>query len=241
MARFNIVKVSLLFLASAVCGYGQKGEAKLIHSDDFSGDLSQWTVEQMKGGSTVIKDGELVINDAKGCTVWFKQKLSGRIIIEYDAVMVDAGGKFDRVSDLNCFWMATDVKNTDDIFITSKGRGGSFKNYDALKLYYVGYGANKNTTTRFRRYLGNGERPLKPEHDLTDKKFLHMANKVIKIKLIADGENIQYWRDGELVFDVFDKEPYREGWFGFRTVKNHLKLDNFKVYQLPAKLTEVQK
>ena len=232
MTKFNVTKSALLFLMSTLYVCGQKNLNKLIYQDDFSGDLSQWNVEQMKGGTSKVKDGELVINDAKGCTVWFKHKLSGRIAIEYDAVMVDKGGKFDRVSDLNCFWMATDMKHLDNIFVNSKERGGSFKNYHALKLYYVGYGANKNTTTRFRRYIGNGDRPVLPEHDLTDKKFLNVANKVIKIKLVADGEKIQYWRDDELVFDVLDKEPYTEGWFGFRTVKNHLKIDNFKVYQL---------
>ena len=229
----KVFRQSLLILSIFThSSYGQK----LIHQDDFSNDLSQWVVEQMDGGITKIQNGELVVNDAKGCTIWFKQKLKGRIVIEYDAVMVDQGGKYDRVSDLNCFWMATDL-NQADLFANgaSEKRGGSFKNYHALRLYYVGYGANKNTTTRFRRYLGGGERPVLPEHDLTDKKFLHVANKVIKIKLVADGEKIQYWRNGELVFDVIDKVPYTEGWFGFRTVKNHLKIDNFKVYQLSAK------
>jgi len=229
MIRFNIKTASTVLFASTLCVDGQntlsqKLEDKLIHEDEFSNDLSQWTVEQMEGGTTKVKGGKLVINDAKGCTVWFNQKLSGKVAIEFDAVMVDNGGEFDRVSDLNCFWMATDTKNPDDIFVTLKERGGSFKNYHALKLYYVGY-----------RYLGNGDRPVLPEHDLTDKKFLHTPNKVIKIRVVANGENIQYWRNGELVFDVLDKEPYTEGWFGFRTVKNHLQIDNFKVFRLNEK------
>lgn len=207
------------------------GEKQLIFHDDFSSDLSQWVVEQAPGGTVDPLDGKLDINDAKGCTVWFKEKLSGAIMIEYEATMISEGGEFDRVSDLNCFWMAIDPKHPDDLF-ANKDRGGLFDNYHPLRLYYVGYGANKNTTTRFRRYPGGGERPCLPEHDLRDKKFMHTPNKTITIQIISNGKTIRYLRDGEVVFDFEDKEPFTEGWFGFRTVRNHLQIDNFKVYQL---------
>ena len=176
--------------------------------------------------------GRLEINDARGCTTWFKEKLSGPIAIEYEATLIKDGGKNDRVSDLNCFWMAIDPKHPDDLFKKSRERGGKFPNYHSLRLYYVGYGANNNKTTRFRRYPGDGTRPCLPEHDLRDQQFLHTPNQTIKIRIVANGETIQYWRDGELVFDVKDPEPFTEGWFGFRTVRNHLVLDNFKVIRL---------
>jgi len=111
-------------------------------------------------------------------------------------------------------------------------RGGSFKNYHSLRLYYVGYGANNNTTTRFRRYPGDGSRPCLPEHDLTEKKFLHKANQTIKISIITDGNKIQYLRNGEIIFDFEDPNPFKEGWFGFRTVRNHMQIDNFKIHRL---------
>ncbi|MEM9478481.1 MAG: DUF6250 domain-containing protein [Verrucomicrobiota bacterium] len=207
------------------------GTRKLVHWDDFDADLSQWVVEQAPAGTTRVEDGKLVINDAKGCTVWFREKLDGAIMIEYEATMIEDGGKNDRVSDLNCFWMAVDPENPEDIF-ANKERGGVFKNYHPLRLYYVGYGANNNTTTRFRRYPGGGERPVLPEHDLRDKKFLHTPNKKITIQIICDGETIRYLRDGEIVFDFRDKAPFTEGWFGFRTVRNHMAIDNFRVYRL---------
>lgn len=231
LPRLNLTRIMLLFIVSASFVFAKESAQELLYKDDFSGDLSQWVVEQVEGGTTKLQDGHLDINDAKGCTVWFKEKLSGSIMIEYDAVMVKRGGEFDRVSDLNCFWMAIDPKNPKDLF-ADKGRGGLFPNYHPLRLYYVGYGANKNTTTRFRRYPGGGERPVLPEHDLRDKKYTHTPNKVLKIRIIADGERIQYWRDGEKVIDFVDDDPLREGWFGFRTVRNHMKIDNFKVYRL---------
>ena len=230
--KITIIGSALTLSSCAEDVASDSSKNKLLHKDDFEKDLSQWVVEQMPGGTTDVKKGKLEINDAKGCTVWFKQKLSGAIMIEFDATLIKKGGKHDRVSDLNCFWMATDPKNPKDLFADKK-RGGSFKNYHPLKLYYVGYGANKNTTTRFRRYPGGGERPVLPEHDKKEKKWLHTPNKTLKIQIITDGIKIQYLRDVEIVFDFVDKNPHKEGWFGFRTVNNHMQIDNFKVYRLP--------
>lgn len=204
----------------------------LLYRDDFSKDLSQWVVEQAPGGSTRLMDGKLDIDDAGGCTVWFREKLAGPIVIEYEATMIQQGGAHDRVSDLNCFWMATDPEHPDNLFFDSKRRGGNFKNYDSLRLYYVGYGANDNSTTRFRRYPGDGTRPLLAAQDLREEKFMNAPNRTVKISVIADGGKIQFLRDGEMIFDFADKAPFREGWFGFRTVRNHVKIGNFRVYRL---------
>jgi len=218
---------------STVSNANEEGAA-LIYQDDFENDLSQWVVEQMPGGTTEIKNGKLEINDAKGCAVWFKKKLESPVMIEYEATMVKESGPYDRVSDLNCFWMAIDPQRPDDLFAYSKVREGNFRNYHPLRLYYVGYGANDNTTTRFRRYPGDGSRPCLPEHDLKNQERMNKPNETMTIRLIADGKRIQYIRNGDIVFHVVDEEPYREGWFGFRTVRNHMILDNFKVYRLHA-------
>lgn len=79
---------------------------------------------------------------------------------------------------------------------------------------------------------GGAERRLLPEHDLSDPEFMLQGNRTMKIQLIADGKKIQYWRDDEIIYDFVDEDPYLEGWFGFRTVRSHLRLDNFKVYRL---------
>lgn len=65
------------------------------------------------------------------------------------------GGKNDRISDLNQFWMANDPNNY-NLFT----RNGVFEAYDSLQLYYVGMGGNSNTTTQLRKYRGNGQRVL---------------------------------------------------------------------------------
>jgi hypothetical protein len=207
-------------------------DGELLYRDDFNRDLSSWVVEQGRGGTTKLVDGMLDIDDATGCTVWFREKLTGSIRIEFEAILLQQGGPNDRVSDLNCFWMAIDPAHPDDLFINSKARAGSFKNYDALRLYYVGYGANDNKTTRFRRYPGDGTKPLLPEHDLSAPQFMNVANRMVKIQLIADRGKIQFIRDGEVVLGFTENAPFTTGWFGFRTVRNHMRLDNFRVYRL---------
>ncbi|MBK1855466.1 hypothetical protein JO972_10885 [Verrucomicrobiaceae bacterium 5K15] len=213
--------------------------SKPLHHDDFSGDLSNWLVQQQAGGSVRINTkGQMEIIDRSGCTIWFKHKLSTPLVIEYDATVLlkkdPDGKKADRLSDLNCFWLATDP-NAPDGSALNKQRSGKFSDYDDLKLYYVGYGGNRNTSTRFRRYPGDGSRPLLPEHDLKDARYLNKRGKTLRIKIIADGKTTSYSRDGEVIFKLEDSDPLTSGHFGFRTVNSHLLIDNFTVSRLPRK------
>lgn len=189
-------------------------------------DLAAWIVEQQPGGSVTLQDGALVIDDAAGCTVWWKEQLRAPVEIRYEATMSSQR----RVSDLNCFWMASDPARPADLFAPGHRRTGKFDTYDTLRTYYVGYGGNANTTTRFRRYDGSGARPLRPEHDLGDAAHLLRADHAYQIRLVVTAEGrVRYYRDGELVFDYLDPEPLREGWFGFRTVQSRMVIRNFQI------------
>jgi hypothetical protein len=77
----------------------------------FRGGLQNWNVEQVPGGSVrVQEDGALVIEDAVGCTVWWRDELRAPVEISYDVTVVSRGGPHDRVSDVDCFWMASDPR-----------------------------------------------------------------------------------------------------------------------------------
>ena len=205
----------------------------VIAQDDFSAGTGQWRTELEKGGSVTARDGVLNIDVPGGCTAWFKPELSGPVLIQYEATVVSAGGANDRVSDLNCFWMAQDARSPGDLFATK--RGGSFSEYDRLRCYYVGLGGNANTTTRFRRYVGEtGNRPLRMEDDLSAPEYLLTPNATQTIQLVAAGNFIAYYRDGQRIFSFVDNQPYTKGWFGFRTVSSHLKIRNFRVCRLKA-------
>jgi hypothetical protein len=199
-----------------------------LFSDGFSRGLAHWVVEQQPGGTVTAADGRLVITDQGGCTVWFRERLNAPVTISYTAKVLSTG----RVSDLNCFWMATDPAQPDgQLFVPGKLRDGKFSTYDSLRTYYVGYGGNNNTTTRFRRYDGSGARPLLPQHDLTAAKFLLKPDHVYHITLVTGANGrVQFIRDGEVIFDWVDPQPLRSGWFGFRTVDSRIEIRDFQVH-----------
>jgi len=205
--------------------------AKTLYSENFKHGLGHWRAEPEKPGQVVANNGLLQLDVPAGATVWFRPELQEPVMIEYEATPVSRGGPNDRVSDLNCFWMASDARSPRDLFATT--RSGVFGDYNQLRAYYVGQGGNGNSTTRFRRYIGDRElRPLLPEHDLSDAGVLLNPNVVHKVQLVADGGRIQYWSNGKLLFDVRDAAPYTRGHFGFRTTYNHLEIRNFRVYRL---------
>ncbi|MDP9799037.1 hypothetical protein J2S43_007549 [Catenuloplanes nepalensis] len=118
-----------------------------------AGSSRAWT------GNYVLNSDVLDVDVPGGATIWLRQGLAGPYEIEFTAVPISAGGPNDLVTDLNTFWNARDARSPNDIFATS--RGGAFAEYDHLRTYYAGQGANLNTTTRFRRYVGEpGNRPL---------------------------------------------------------------------------------
>lgn len=197
---------------------------RLLAHDDFRHGLDRWAVELQDGGTVTAERGVLDIDVPSGATVWFRQRLDGPYVLAYTATPVSAGGANDRVSDLNNFWNAVDVRSPDDIFATV--RGGALAEYDYLKTYYAGYGANYNTTTRLRRYVGEpGVRPL--ICDYTEP--LLVANEPNHVRIVSDGSRVQWWNNGRFVFDYVDPEPYTSGHFAFRTVWSHFRITGFAV------------
>ncbi len=217
----------MLFYSSAHCqSQWQRGE--LLYQEDFSdATLNNWVIEVQKPSASKIiaKDGKMHIDVPEGVLVWFKHKLEGDILIQYDMEVIKKGGPNDRVSDLNQFWMASDPKNP-NLFT----RNGNFPDYHGLLLYYVGMGGANNTTTRFRKYPGDGTRPLLLEH--LDKDHLIKANTIHSVQIVCYKGTTQFIVNGEVFFNYKDPKPITAGHFGFRTVQNHETADNFKVYRL---------
>jgi len=185
-----------------------------------------WVVEAEQP-ARVAFGAVLDIDTPAGLSLWRRAPIAGPVVIAFEAMAVSEGGPNDQVSDLNAFWMATDP-GARDVF--ARHRSGAFADYDDLATYYVGIGGNRNSTTRFRRYVGRaGDRPLLPEHDLRDAANLLVANRWTQIRLIADGGTVAVERDGRRVFTLADPEPYRRGWFALRTTKSHLRIRNLRI------------
>ncbi|MBN1362406.1 MAG: hypothetical protein JW993_17555 [Sedimentisphaerales bacterium] len=225
----SIAAVAVVGCAGTSCrscrGSLPYAQVEELYSDNFSHGLSNWVAE---GGQPQLTGGEMELDTPVGSTVWFKPELSGNVLIEYDVIVLRMGGANDRVSDLNCFWMATDPAHPEDLFAGPR-REGVFARYHGLNLYYVGYGGNTNKTTRFRRYHA-GERKLLGEY--TDPAHLIIPNHTYHIQLVVCDGVVEYYRDGERLFRYEDTEPYQRGHFGLRTVENHLSMDDFRVVRI---------
>lgn len=220
--------VLLAPLAVVACATGRKSNL-VLYRDRFEDGLSNWLVELERPGRVAVAGGMLEIDVPAGATIWFREEISGPVVIRYDTQMIGAGGVNDRVSDLNAFWMARDPRAASGSILDRK-RSGAFADYDELMTYYVGQGGNANTTTRFRRYIGRrDDRPLLPENDLRDAADLLVPNRWQQVKLVADGERIEYWRDDRRLFSYRDSMPYARGHFGLRTTASHLRIRDFRI------------
>jgi hypothetical protein len=225
---FSLTFASAL-LALTGCATAPPGD--VLHQDDFRNGHSLWHIEAEKPGRISAADGVLDIDVPAGVTLWFKPRLEGPVVIEFDATAVAEGGPNDHVSDLNVFWMANNPDGTEPVF--TRPRSGAFAEYNDLLTYYVGLGGNRNTTTRFRRYIGDPvTRPLLPEHDLTAADARLIPNRGQTITLIANGRTIEYRRDGRRLILLDDPAPYANGWFALRTTYSHLRIRELRVYRL---------
>ncbi|GAA3990506.1 DUF6250 domain-containing protein [Mucilaginibacter dorajii] len=201
----------------------------LIFEDDFSKplDTTLWRVEleNSPGSSVNTQNDKLVLNTGAGVTVWLKNKLTGDLLISYDRKIIVGNGVFDRLSDLNQFFMASEP-HADSL----AQRNGQLDEYNSLKLYYVGMGGNSNTTTRFRKYDGLGNRNLLAEYN--DQEHLLTADKIYHIEIKVHNGELSYTINGKLFFSFKDKEPLTEGYFGFRSTKSHQEISNLKIYTI---------
>ncbi len=194
-----------------------------------------WTVESESKDYRVTFLGDTCeLLAPKGLTLWRKQAMTTDMVVEYDAQVVDEGQPGDRVSDLNIFWLASDPRHK-DIWSRQEWRQGIFVRCYTLQMYYLGYGGNYNSTTRFRRYDGD-ERGVdsvayRPAilKEYTDGNHLLKANHWYHVKIESTGGRTRFYMDGQLLVDYLDPTPLRRGWFGFRTTLSRTRITNFQI------------
>ena len=205
-----------------------------------SAQQTKWIMEAESSDTRVTWNaGEADIISPQGATLWYSERMEGNVVIEYEArVVVDdvVSEDWNRLSDLNCFWMASDPLAS-TVFKNLKKRGGKFLNSYTLQLYYMGFGGNHNTTTRFRRYEGD-VRGVSDEHhrppvvkEYTDADHLLKPNHWYRIRLEAVDGRVRYYIDDEQLVDWLDPQPLTSGWFGFRTTLSHTQFRNFRYTQ----------
>lgn len=238
----HIFPLLFLFITLGMNMNAQDNQVSGLNARQFH---KYWKVESESPDYKVTFIGDTAeIVSPKGLTLWRKEKMNGRVTIEYDAcVVVEKEG--DRLSDLNCFWMASDPVYPDNIWKREKWRNGIFLNCYSLQLYYMGYGGNYNSTTRFRRYDGNEAGITDPKarpaiwKEYTDADHLLKANHWYHIKITNEDNRISYYIDGKRLVDFRDAEPLTEGWFGFRTTLSRTRITNFRYECSPQQTSAV--
>ena len=221
---FQLVLTLLLTVSTARAQSG-------LTQKDFK---KYWRVESESPDCRVTFRGDTCeLLSPKGLTLWRKERLTRNTVVEYDAQVVDEGREGDRVSDLNCFWLASDPQRK-DLWARADWRSGIFLRCYTLQMYYLGYGGNHNTTTRFRRYTGDeagvddaAHRPAVLK-EYTDPAHLLQPNHWYHVKIESVGDRTRFYVDGEVIVDYCDPAPLQSGWFGFRTTLSRTRITNFR-------------
>ena len=219
-----------------------------------------WIAEDESGEMQMsLSDNTLDIIAPEGLTLWYDRPFSGDYVISYHISMPMDGCGHDRLSDLNCFWAAKDPLHPDDITARSEERKGVFSSYNMLDLFYVGYGGNHNTTTRFRRYYGakygQPDAEVKPLiREYTDHDHLLVPGKWYFVEISVSPDSTSFHVNGEKLFEasLSDKEDKLsaesqpdtgntsdsatsqthtagDGHFALRLLQNHTRLRNLRI------------
>jgi hypothetical protein len=225
--KFNLIIICLLVVLSS-SGQNFSEPFSKENFDKF------WYIESESDYySYCFIHDTLEIRSPKGLTLWFRQKLNSNIVIDYDACIMKEYEN-DRLSDLNCFWLATDPMY-DDIWHRAKWRSGIFNRCYSLQCYYLGFGGNNNTTTRFRKYNGDfssfEDHKRKPAViiEFNDESHLLKANHWYHIHIESEGKKVIYMIDNQTIVEYEDSKPLRSGWFGFRTTHTRARMANFDI------------
>ena len=201
-------------------------------------DHNLWVVEDHSDKAVFQTKGDTIeISTSKGLTLWYKPRLTGNYEITYSACMPMNGDKNDRLSDLNCFWGANDPQHPDNLFARGVYRHGIFQRYKTLTLFYVGYGGNYNSTTRFRQYYsglpGQDDKEVRPViKEYTDSEYLLKPGKWYRIRIVVKKNISRFYVDDELLFLRKMKLQEADGNFGLRLLENHVQVAGFSVKKI---------
>lgn len=230
------VKGYLLSLITCMIVLSCNQQGKTNPDTDQSAVLSDWIIENQAEHMLAERNNNILeIIAPEGLTLWYNKKLTGNYEISYRIAMIMEGNRFDRLSDMNCFWAASDPEHPDDLFARSEWRNGVFQNYNTLNLFYVGYGGNENTTTRFRQYhgeyYGKDDSKIKPLlQEYTDENHLLKPDKWYHVVIKVTDNETSYSVDGETLFRLPIKKGEGDGYFGLRLLTNHIQLTDFTIH-----------
>lgn len=189
-------------------------------------DTKSWRVEfeYPERSRLEWQDDAVIISSYGGATLWLDSLLHGDYEIEYERMVLVDTGVYDRLSDLNQFWLASEPDRDGQL----EHKDGKLSSYDRLILFYVGMGGNYNSTTRFRRYDGAGNRVLLAEKN--EQPYLLRPNIYYRVKTVVSNSAgfTAFYINDELFFKYEGTVP-AAGFFGFRQTASRQQIRNFCV------------
>lgn len=232
--------MSLILAALVTTGWCEPPRQPVrVDGDEFRRGLSNWRLEAEDARAAVsAANGVLDIQTPAGLSLWWNDRLSGDYAIRFTALALPAppgaGPHAGRLSDLNMFWNASELDGS-----APRVRRGKFGDYDDLRAYYVGFGANANTTTRLRVYDGQrrllagyaeagiaeaGEKPMDDATRLQPGKPLP-----IEIVSTTAAPQLRWTVNGQLLFSHAEPQPRLQGHFALRTTASRLQIRDFQI------------
>jgi hypothetical protein len=216
----------------------------VVATDDFRAGLAQWRLETEDARAVVTAvGGVLDIATPAGLSLWWRTPLSGDYAVRFTAVALpapaSAGPHAGRISDLNMFWNALEADGSEPY-----PRTGKFAGYDTLPTYYVGFGANANTTTRLRHYTGSERRLLagfadssnaEPGEQPMTRASRLRTGQPISIEIVSrqptadDPVHLRWRADSNELFTRADANPRLHGHFALRTTASRLQIRDFQI------------
>jgi hypothetical protein len=215
-----------------------------VAADDFHAGLSRWRLEAEDTRAVVTAAGGVLdIATPAGLSLWWREPLSGDYAVRFTAVALpapaSAGPHAGRISDLNMFWNALEADGSEPT-----PRTGKFAGYDTLPTYYVGFGANANTTTRLRHYTGSERRLLagfadgagaEPGEQPMTRATRLRTGQPISIEIVSrqptagDPVHLRWRADSNELFTRADANPRLHGHFALRTTASRLQIRDFQI------------
>lgn len=217
-----VLKIGMMLLLAYPACAQKKAQPQYLDLTD----AKRWRVEFEVPTQSAISydDGAVVLASYGGATLWLDSALHGDYAITYERMILLDSGTYDRVSDLNQFWLASEPDEPGRL----DQKDGKLSSYDSLSLFYVGMGGNYNSTTRFRRYDGAGNRVLLDEKN--EAPFLLLPNVYYRVKTIVSktGGFTSFYVNDVLFFSYKGALP-AVGFFGFRQTASRQKIRNVRI------------
>ena len=184
-----------------------------------------------EGCPAVVRNGRLFIDadtiKPRASSVWLDKELAGDLSIEFDVHVVSSS---DDADNINLFFMYSDSSGRPLRESAAQRKDGLYRRDHEKSGYIftnVTNGDSLHIRYRFRR--NPGFKLIKEA-----KKSRKGREPEIHIKVLKKGNHIEYWENGNKIFDetMEGYQPYEKGLFGFRTWHTALEIDNLLIKRI---------